>query len=468
MLKFSPLCLAALLFCQLPLCAAQAQPVAAQIDAAVAPFYKADGPGAVVLVTQDGKTLLRKAYGLADVAGKVAMHPDMSLRIGSVTKQFTAVAILMLMEEGKLSLSDPVTKFLPDYPAQGKGVTIEHLLTHTSGVVSYTGKKDFYANIARDYSVPQMIASFQNDPLEFTPGARYVYSNSGYFLLGAIIEKLSGVSYGKFVEQRIFIPLGMAHTAYEGMERKPAMRAIGHTKSDTGFTLADAMSMSQPFSAGALVSTVDDLARWDAAITVGKLLSKASWARAHTAYTFNDGTRSNYAYGWEVGKVRGSPALTHGGGISGFISHVLRLPQEKVFVTVLANADSGMTATGIVARRAAAVAMGKPYPLRGVITLPDATLDALGGVYKLNDKVNRTIRRDNGKLVMERKGRDPVILYPFAENGFFVADANYTIRFGRNDKGEVDRLIIAEEDQETVNQKVGNAGAAVAAPAPGA
>jgi D-alanyl-D-alanine carboxypeptidase len=467
MLKLSPFCLAAVLCLQLPICAAQTASITQQIDAAVAPFYKADAPGAVVLVTKDGKVLLRKGYGMADVAAKLPLHPDASLRIGSVTKQFTAVAILLLMEEGKLSLSDPVTRFFPDYPAAGQTVTIAHLLAHSSGLVNYTSKKDFMAHVAQETTVPHMMALFQHDPLEFTPGARHAYSNSGYVLLGAIIEKLSGQPYGKFLEQRIFVPLGMTQTAYEGMERGPTLRATGHTKKEQGFTVSDKMSISQAYAAGGLVSSVDDLARWDAAITAGKLLSKESWKRAHTAYTFNDGKRSGYGFGWEVVTVRGSPALTHGGSIAGYISHVVRLPQEKVFVTVLANADSGLTATGIVARRAAAVAIGKPYPAYKVVTLPAAALDALGGVYKLNDKVNRSVRREQGNLVLERKGRDPVTLHPYGENAFFVTDANYTVKFGRSDKGQVDRMIVVEEEQETVNARVLETGAAAAAPASG-
>lgn len=200
MLKLSAVCIAALILLHTPDSAAQAgavatasadQPVAARIDGLFAPLFKANEPGATVIVTRDGQTVFRKAYGMADAAKGVALTPDTSMRLGSITKQFTAAGILMLAEEGKLALSDDITRFLPDYPTRGKRITIEHLLTHTSGIVSYTGKQGFGAMMNRDMPVTQMIDFFKNDPLDFEPGSVHKYNNSGYFLLGAVIEKVS-------------------------------------------------------------------------------------------------------------------------------------------------------------------------------------------------------------------------------------------------------------------------------------
>jgi CubicO group peptidase (beta-lactamase class C family) len=203
----------------------------ARVDALVNGYFPADMPGATLIVVRDGQPLLRKAYGLADAEHQQAMTPQASLRLGSITKQFTAVAIMMLVDEGKLSLADPVTRFFPDYPAQGGKVTLEHLLTHTSGIASFTGKPSYVPNMARDYSVREMIDGFNNGPLEFEPGARYAYNNSGYFLLGAIIGKVSGLSYADYLAQRIFILLGMDQTAYEGHQRHPIVeRARGYTR----------------------------------------------------------------------------------------------------------------------------------------------------------------------------------------------------------------------------------------------
>lgn len=202
---------------------------AALIDATIASFYKANEPGATVIVMLEGRTMFRQAYGMASIAKPEMMTPETTMRLGSISKQFTAVSILMLIEQGKLSLADKVGDFFPDYPAQGSQITVEHLLTHTSGIVSYTGKKDYDANIATELTVTEVIDSFKNDPLEFAPGTAFNYNNSGYFLLGALIEKISGLSYAKFVEQHIFVPLGMNCTYYEGHELSLQRAAAGHT-----------------------------------------------------------------------------------------------------------------------------------------------------------------------------------------------------------------------------------------------
>ena len=215
-LALTPIAIATLLLSQAPVSLAQdsnksslsAQTattnVAQQLDQIGSTYYKANQPGATVIVVKDGKTLLRKAYGIANIESKETLQADHVMRLGSITKQFTSVAILQLVEEGKIALNDPVTKFFPDYPVSGKGITVEHLLTHTSGIPSYTGKPNFIAGAGKDISVKEMVDSFKNDALEFEPGTSYRYSNSGYFLLGAIIEKVSGEPYAKFVEKRLF------------------------------------------------------------------------------------------------------------------------------------------------------------------------------------------------------------------------------------------------------------------------
>lgn len=229
------------------------------IDVTIAPFYKANEPGTTVIVTFNGETMFRKAYGMASIAKQEVVTPETTMRLGSITKQFTAVSILMLIEEGKLEITDKLVEFFADYPEQGGQITVEHLLTHTSGIVSYTDKEDFDANIATELSVAEVIDSFKNDPLEFAPGTDFKYNNSGYFLLGALIEKISGLAYAKFVEQHIFLPLGMNCTYYEGYELSLQRAAAGHTYCYDSFYPCDPMSISQAYAAGALVSNVDDL-----------------------------------------------------------------------------------------------------------------------------------------------------------------------------------------------------------------
>jgi D-alanyl-D-alanine carboxypeptidase len=457
MLKLSAICFATLILLHGPSMSVQAAPVAAAdqaIDASIARYYKATDPGAAIIVTKDGKPLLRKAYGLASVEQQQPMTADMSLRLGSITKQFTAVAILMLAEEGKLSVSDDITKFLPDYPSQGKKITIEHLLTHTSGIVSYTGKPGFFDRVEVDIGVTQMIDSFKNDKLDFEPGSTMKYNNSGYFLLGAIIEKISGHSYAKFVEQRIFTPLKMSQTAYEGHERGATQRAAGHTRAGSGFGSSRAISMSQPYAAGALVSTVDDLARWEAAVAAGQLLKPASWKQAFTPYTLTSGKQTGYGYGWGISTLQGSPMISHGGGINGFSTFALRLPEENVFVAVLSNSDSGVVPPEMVASKAAAIAIGKPFPEYKAITLEPKILDAYAGVYKVSDKDMRTIRREKDGLVLHRPGRGDTALLAHSENGFFIENTLVSLEFGRDAKGEVSQVTVKQGSTPTVYPRV--------------
>jgi CubicO group peptidase (beta-lactamase class C family) len=459
--KLSAVCLATLLLLQAPFSVAQSAPVteaadqalAARIDAIIAPYYKANEPGATVIVVKDGKTVFRKAYGMADVAKQLSMTPEMSLRLGSITKQFTATAIMMLADEGKLSVSDDITKYLPGYPTHGKQITIEHLLTHTSGIVSYTGKREFGDIAAKDMTVGQVIDFFKNDPLDFEPGSKWRYNNSGYFLLGAIIEKVSGMPYAKFLEQRIFVPLGMTSTAYEGYERSAGPRAAGHTGAAGKYTPAAPMSMSQPYAAGALVSSIDDLARWDAAVSSGKLLKAASWQQSFTPYTLVGGAPTDYGYGWRVGKVQGAPMIGHGGSINGFKTSALRLPVEKIYVAVLSNSDSGLVQPDVVSHKAAAIAIGKPYREFTAIPLNPKVLDAFAGEYKIDDKDSRIFRVEDGRLLMERSGRGNVALLAFSERGFYVPNTLDYMEFGRDAKGDIIQVTYHQDDKEMVHPR---------------
>lgn len=443
--------------------AAAAQPLAARLDAIFKPQFKPGDPGATVIVVKNGKTLLRKAYGAADLTTKTPLTPGTVLRLGSITKQFTAVAILMLADEGKLALNDPITRFFPDYPTQGKVITIEHLLTHTSGIVSYTGKPGYVSTMGKDFTVAQMIDGFRNDPLEFEPGTQFRYNNSGYFLLGAIIERVSGTSYASFLEQRIFTPLGMKDTAYEGVERSNAPRAIGYSAQEKGFAPAQPLSMSQPYAAGALVSTVDDLAKWDAAIASGKLLKAASWKLAFTPYKLNPEKSTGYGYGWGVGTLQGAPVVEHGGGINGFRTHALRLPEQKIFVAVLSNADSGNANPEVLAKKAAALAMGKPFMEPKEFKLDAKALDAFTGVYDIDGKEKRTFTSRDGKLMMARGDRSPAALTPYSKDGFFFPGTLARFEFGRDAQGKVTHVTVDNAGERTRNERLGDAPAERAA-----
>lgn len=429
--------------------------LAASIDALLGARYKADAPGAAVIVVKDGQTVLRKGYGLADVETRTPMSPDMVLRIGSLTKQFTAVAIMMLAEQGKLSVTDPLTRFFPDYP-NGDRITVEHLLTHTSGIPSYTGKADFMMLAASTPSVSQVIDSFKNDPLEFAPGSTYRYNNSGYFLLGAIIEKLSGKPYADFMAEQVFKPLGMQHTAYDGHERVKAARARGHSVKDGKAGINDALFMGLPYAAGALVSTVDDLARWNAAIQAGKLLKPATWARMFTPYTLSSGEKITYAYGWDVGTLQGTRRIEHDGAINGYRSHAISLPQENVFVAVLHNADSGPGHPVAAGRRVAALAIGKPLIDYKSIKVEEKAVEAVSGLYQ-QGKARRSFFNHHGVLVMHEEGGQVLNLQPFKANGFYLPGQQFQVEFEAGADGKPARAIVTEDGSATTFTRVGEA-----------
>src|SRR4051812_31670906 len=220
--------------------------------------YPAGEPGAAVLIAKDGKVLLRKAYGLANLELDVPMRPDMVFEIASVTKQFTAAAVLLLQERGKLSVNDEITKYMPDYPTHGQRITIDHLLSHSSGIPEL----DWWPRRREDMKVQQIIDLFKDKPLDFNPGEKLSYSNSGYILLGAIIEKASGKRYEDFVEQEIFAPLGMKRSRYGHRDEIVPGLVASYDQAEEGYRVAEYFSLSQPYAAGGLLSTVDDLALW--------------------------------------------------------------------------------------------------------------------------------------------------------------------------------------------------------------
>ena len=321
-----------------------------EIDEMLSKYFKLGEPGAAVIVSQRGVILFRKAYGLANTETKVPLRPELSLRTGSITKQFTAAAIMLLAEQGKLTLADEIGSHMPAYPEHGRHITIENLLTHTSGIRNYTELPQFGSVLAKDVSVDDAIVFFKNAPLQFQPGQRFSYSNSNYFLLGAIIEKVSGISYQDFMQQQIFQPLQM-HSSEIESAASPVETAIGYTQGRNGISKVPYYSMSWPFAAGAMRTSVDDLVRWDNAITNGTLLRRESWQRMATNFTLSGGKQTGYGYGWFIRGLDGINALEHGGDIGGFSAATLRLPNEELFVAVLANSNFHEPAPDTIAEK---------------------------------------------------------------------------------------------------------------------
>ncbi|HYP13988.1 MAG TPA: serine hydrolase domain-containing protein [Bryobacteraceae bacterium] len=322
----------ALLLACMHLCAEDFEPRAHAHIQALADQGKFQGS---VLVASGGKPVFRRSYGFANAEWEIPNTPDTKFRLGSITKQFTAMAILQLVDAGKLKLDDPVSKYYNGAPAAWDKVTIHHLLTHTSGIPSYSDMPGFFAKSSRDpKSALEIIKLTQDQPLLFAPGEKMRYNNTGYVLLGYLIEVLSGESYAGYLKNHIFAPLGMKDSGYDFSALVLKKRASGYAADGSNAAYLD---MSLPHAAGGLYSTVDDMLLWDGAIASGKLLSKESYEKYFTPF------KNNYAYGWFISSVAGKKTIGHGGGIHGFNTAYLRAPDEQLSVVVLAN-KNGPTA----------------------------------------------------------------------------------------------------------------------------
>ncbi len=298
-------------------------------------------PGVSVAVVRDGKVVLAKGYGLADAEQDVPATAETVYQLASVTKTFTAGAVMMLVKDGKLSLDDRIGDRLKDLPEAWKVVTVRQLLTHTSGIKSYTSVKDFHTMARRDFAPREILDLMAKEPLEFPPGERWQYSNTGYFLLGLLIEEASGRPYAEFMAERIFRPLGMARTRVNDLKAIIPGRARGYARDGETLVNGEYVSPTQPFSAGALVSSVADMAKWDATLSAATLLDRATLDAMWTPAKLNGGGAADYGLGWQVVETNGHRTVAHGGGIPGFSTQILRFPDDKLSVVVLTNLEGG-------------------------------------------------------------------------------------------------------------------------------
>lgn len=431
-------------------------PAATPTDAEIASYAKAvferncqaEAPGMAVLLARGDEVLFRAACGQASLELGVPLTPDHVFRIGSVTKQFAAAAVLKLAEEGKLKLSDPLTKILPGYP-NGDAVTVQMLLDHTSGIKSYTDLPGVMEGpIRHDLSTAQLIASFKDQPAEFEPGKGWKYNNSGYVLVGAVIEKVAGKPWHQYLQEAFFAPLQLKHTGYgDPAEGLIPGHVSGYTLKGERWAPAAFLSMTQPHAAGALVSAVDDLLVWNRALHGGKLIGKAQYRQMLTPAK---GAESPYGFGIEIGTLRGEQVLQHGGGIPGFSAFLMYLPESELSAAVLYNADSGrpgMLGTGRIAQVLVAKALGKPYPEKKAIPVEAEALKAYEGVYRIDADNARVLRVVDGKLTSQRSGGMAFTLIPVAADTFLFDEGFSRMVFERDAEGRVTAMRFFPEDE---------------------
>ncbi len=405
------------------------------IDKLFKEHFKADGPGAAVRVSRNGETIFEKSYGMANLELGVPLRTDHVFRIGSVTKQFTAVAILQLVEQGKLSLNDDLTKFLPDYPTGGKKITVEHLLTHTSGIKSYTSMQKWDGQEQRrDFTPLELVDYFKNEPMDFEPDAEWRYNNSGYILLGVIIEKVSGQTYAEYVTEHLFKPLGMKNSYYGDTKPVIKNRAAGYSKAnvDGAYANAEFLSMTQPYAAGSLLSSVEDLSTWTRALHGGNVIKPESLKKACSPYILPNGANTHYGYGLQMGNILGSPTIEHGGGIHGFLSDLAYLPQEGICIAILTNCDCEPPSE--LTPKIAALVLGKPFQPTP-ITVKAKDLEQYVGVYENDKKEQRVISLEDGQLHSMRSGGTKFKIIPYGPDQFYFENSLARITFIREKTG---------------------------------
>jgi CubicO group peptidase (beta-lactamase class C family) len=395
----------------------------AKADALLKKSFPDTGPGAAVIVTDDGKVVYEAGQGLADVQAKTPITPGTVFRIGSITKQFSAAIMLQLVAEGKVSLDDKLLKFFPDYPKPGADATVAQLLNHTVGVQSYTGIPGWMVekNTARAYTTEEMIAQFRDLPSPSKPGEKWAYNNSGYVLVGAVIEKVTGKPWHVNVEERIARPLRLTTIRYGVLEGQTPNMAKGYTLKEDKVAEALKIHMSVPHAAGALIGSVEDLAKWNAALHHGKIIPAELYAKMTAPTVMPDGPK-DYGYGIAPREVRSRKALGHGGGIFGFSTDSIYLPKEDVFVAVFANSDSPATDPGMVMLQLAALAIDDPFPTFQKAAFDAKAVEPWVGLYKVKDGERRIFLKD-GKLYTQRTGGGGIEAFAAGNGKYFYENS---------------------------------------------
>jgi CubicO group peptidase (beta-lactamase class C family) len=398
-----------------------------------------------VLVARGADVLLNKGFGSANLEWDIPNTPTTKFRLGSITKQFTAASILLLEERGKLKLEDPIKKYVTDAPAAWDGITIFNLLTHSSGIPNFTSLPDYDSLKLRDTPIAKTVVTVRDKPLDFPPGEKMSYSNSGYLVLGYVIEQVAGTSYQKFVTDNIFTPLGMKDSGYDSNTAVIPRRAAGYTPSPGGPVNAGYIHMSIPHGAGALYSTTEDLLRWEQGLFGGKVISPASLQKMTTA------NKNDYALGVVVRTENGRKVVQHGGGIDGFNTALAYYPDTRTTVAVLANING--PAPDRMAGQLGALAHGEAVVLtseRKTIDLAPDALAKYAGVYAVRPGVDLTVTLDGKQLMVQLTGQPAFPLFPESTTRFFLRAVEATIDFTVDAGGAVTAATLLQGPAKTV------------------
>ena len=421
---------------------------AERLDAVAESYTAGNAFMGTVLVVEGERTLLDKGYGCADLEWDIPNAPDVKFRLGSLTKQFTATLVLLLQQDGRLHIEDPVSKYLPDTPKAWEKITLANLLGHTSGIPNFTSDQGFAAWSMNAHTHAEELAFFRDKPLDFAPGSKFAYSNSNYEVLGSVIEAVSGRDYGELLRERLFQPLGMESTGLDTDELVLPKRAQGYRPGDHGLVHARSESMTVPWAAGSLYSTTGDLLRWERGLFGGKVLAEASLQAMTTA------GQGGYGLGVLVSKKDGLEVVEHGGGIEGFVTQLTSVPERGITVVVLSNV-SGSAPTAMGAQLLDVV-LGKPVVLaseRQAVPITKEELEKFVGIYDFAPEVALTIAVGGDSLTMEGSShRVRPMMYQGAAGEharFFVPTLNAEVEFVPDSSGAVTSMVLHLGGDET-------------------
>ena len=399
-------------------------------------------PGCAVMIRHNGEVALLRGYGIANLEHRVRVTPQTVFQSGSMGKQFTAMAVLILVEEKKLALDDPIAKYL-DVPKNWSAIRVHHLLTHTSGLGDYP--ESF--SLQRDYTEEELLKMITAQPLDCAVGEKWSYSNLGYVTLGILIHKVSGQFWGDYLQQHVFEPLAMKHTGAISEADIIQNRAAGYVLKNGELKNQRWVSPSVNNTAdGSLYFTVEDLAKWDEALETGKLISGASYEQMWTPVRLNNGSTGPYGFGWRIAKSdSGHPVLEHGGAWQGFASYIGRYRDDRLSVAVLCN-RAGASASYIAKRIASFYVQNLAPRVHPTIKLEPAILNAYAGDYHLEDRFTIRVSGAGDRLETTWLG-EKIVLIPESETSFFEEDSDRTFRFVKDDSGKITSLIISVPEE---------------------
>ncbi len=434
-----------------------------KIDNDLDRIFESDMPGAAIIAVKNDRIVYRNSFGLANVELNVSMEPGMCFKTGSISKQFTGAAILLLEEQGLLSIEDAMLKYLPGYPAAYKDVKIKHLLSHTSGIKNYPGNNNGLETIQNRCTQKELVDIMLTKPLNFNPGDKWEYSNSNYTILAYIIEQLTGDDYHNYIIENIFQPCGMISTFFADDESVIPGLVTGYRVDNEKLKTAEYMSMTHTFGAGDIISCVDDMAKWNKAFLSGKIISQGNLTKCFTPTTLYDGSQTNYGIGWFIDNYRNITSYYHDGGVYGFQSLCTYIADMDLYIVILRNRSDVYLEypPNLICNMIADIILGykNESNVRIAVELTDEQLEKYTGIYQFVESPGiRKISLVEGRLYYERpprKGNEwsKNEIKPESVYSFFAEGKKSTITFEFNKKDEVVGMNVNQDFGRVVKLK---------------